>query len=120
MSEDADYSIAGGEEKSPTALKTWTVYLLECGDGTLYAGVTRDLERRLRQHNGELAGGARYTRGRRPVRTVWSLVVASRATAQVLESRIKRLRRSEKAVLAARGRLPALEAEVLAVQGDKG
>ncbi|MEG6593009.1 GIY-YIG nuclease family protein, partial [Desulfovibrio sp. 1188_IL3213] len=42
----------------------WLVYLLECADGTLYCGITRDMERRLAQHNGALAGGARYTRGR--------------------------------------------------------
>ncbi|MEG6502462.1 GIY-YIG nuclease family protein, partial [Desulfovibrio sp. 1214_IL3152] len=40
----------------------WLVYLLECADGTLYCGITRDMERRLAQHNGALAGGARYTR----------------------------------------------------------
>ncbi|MBF0515457.1 MAG: GIY-YIG nuclease family protein, partial [Desulfovibrionaceae bacterium] len=40
----------------------WQVYLLECADGTLYCGVTTDLVRRLAEHNGEAAGGARYTR----------------------------------------------------------
>ena len=46
---------------------TWHVYLLRCADDTLYCGVTTDLDRRLAQHNGRLAGGARYTRPRRPV-----------------------------------------------------
>ena len=47
---------------------SWTVYVLECADGTLYTGIASDLDRRLRQHNGLLAGGPRYTSGRRPVR----------------------------------------------------
>ena len=42
---------------------TWHVYLLRCADDTLYCGVTTDLDRRLAQHNGRLAGGARYTHG---------------------------------------------------------
>ena len=37
------------------------VYLLRCGDGSLYAGITTDPARRLRQHRGELSGGAKYT-----------------------------------------------------------
>lgn len=47
---------------------TWFRYVLECSDGSLYVGITTDLRRRLRQHNGELAGGASFTSGRRPVR----------------------------------------------------
>ena len=48
---------------------SWWVYLLRCGDGTLYTGITDDLDRRLAAHN---AGrGAKYTRSRRPVTLVW-------------------------------------------------
>ncbi|MBO4369112.1 MAG: GIY-YIG nuclease family protein [Desulfovibrio sp.] len=46
---------------------TWFVYLVECADKTLYCGITTNLEHRLAQHNGLHPGGARYTRGRRPV-----------------------------------------------------
>ena len=78
----------------------WQVYLLECADGTLYTGVATDLERRLRQHNGELTGGARYTRGRRPVRLLWSERCANRGDAQQREAEIKRLSRQQKLELA--------------------
>ncbi|MEE4662100.1 MAG: GIY-YIG nuclease family protein [Halieaceae bacterium] len=81
------------------AVDGWQVYLLRCADGTLYTGVTRDLPRRLRQHNGELAGGARYTRGRRPVSLLWSEAVADRAAAQAREAEIKKLSRLEKLLL---------------------
>jgi putative endonuclease len=74
----------------------WTVYVLRCVDGSLYTGVTRDLLRRLRQHNGELAGGPRYTRGRRPVELAWSTAAASRSEAQREEARIKRWPRRAK------------------------
>ena len=45
--------------------KVWTVYILECGDGTLYTGITDDLERRLKAHSE--GKGAKYTRGRGPL-----------------------------------------------------
>lgn len=44
---------------------------MRCSDGTLYTGITNNLERRLLQHNGKLLGGARYTRIRRPVELVY-------------------------------------------------
>lgn len=74
----------------------WVVYLLRCSDGSLYTGVTCDLLRRLRQHNGELAGGAAYTRGRRPVALLWQEAAADRAAAQRREAAIRRLSRAAK------------------------
>ena len=81
-------------------MSDWVVYLLRCADDSLYTGVARDLERRLQQHNGELAGGARYTRGRRPVSLLWSEACASRSVAQQREAAIKKLSRREKLRLA--------------------
>lgn len=74
----------------------WHVYLLECRDGTLYCGITRDLERRVAQHNGLLPGGARYTRGRRPVRLAASLPCPDKGTALRLERAVKARPRAEK------------------------
>jgi len=91
-----DYSTASGEEKLPEENSFWAVYLLRCSDGSLYAGVTVDLTRRVRQHNGELVGGARYTQCRRPVSVVWSRSVPDRGAAQRLEAQLKRLSKSEK------------------------
>ncbi len=75
---------------------TWQVYLLLCADNTLYCGSTTDLVRRLRQHNGELAGGARYTRSRRPVRLAASCSCPTREDALRLEASIKKLDRKKK------------------------
>ena len=80
-------------------MANWHVYLLRCADGSLYTGVASDLERRIRQHNGELAGGARYTRGRRPVKLVWSEPCDDRAAAQVREAEVRKLSRREKLAL---------------------
>ncbi len=73
--------------------------MLRCADGSLYTGVATDLERRVKQHNGELAGGARYTRGRRPVELVWSETCSGRAEAQQREAAVKALGRGDKLLL---------------------
>lgn len=75
----------------------WHVYLAECSDGTLYCGITRDLARRMAQHNGLVPGGARYTRGRRPVRLAASRECAGRREALRLEWAVKRRPRAQKA-----------------------
>jgi predicted GIY-YIG superfamily endonuclease len=72
----------------------WHVYLLRCGDGTLYAGTTTDLARRISAHSS--GKGARYTRGRGPLVLAWSEEVADRSAALRRECEIKRLRRAQK------------------------
>ena len=79
----------------------WWVYLLQCADRSLYAGVTTDLVRRLQQHNGQLAGGARYTKARRPVALVWSEACDSQSDAQQRECALRRLSREQKLALIA-------------------
>lgn len=76
----------------------WHVYLLECADGTLYCGATNDLDRRLAAHG--TPRGARYTRGRGPVRLVWSEAAGSKGDALRRELAVKRLSRGGKLRLA--------------------
>jgi putative endonuclease len=80
----------------------WHVYMLRCADNTFYTGIAKDLPRRLQQHNGELAGGARYTSGRRPVKLLWSEKAQGRSEAQKREAVIKSLNRREKQELIGR------------------
>jgi predicted GIY-YIG superfamily endonuclease len=85
--------------KSPTSTpeETWYVYMVECRDGSLYTGVTNDLERRVQQHNEGLA--SRYTRSRRPVVLRYTEPVASRSLALIRECAIKLLSPREKRAL---------------------
>ena len=70
------------------------VYILRCGDGTLYAGWTNDLDKRLQTH---AAGkGAKYTRARLPVTLVYTEVFETEHEARSRECGIKRLTRSQK------------------------
>jgi putative endonuclease len=68
---------------------TWTLYLLECVDGSLYAGITNDLERRFAKHAS--GKGAKYTRARKPLRYVARQDFPDRATASAAEYRLKQL-----------------------------
>lgn len=74
----------------------WYVYLLECGDGSLYCGVTTDPERRVAAHNGLRPGGAKYTRSRRPVRLLACAEQGNKGAALRLEERIKNTPRAAK------------------------
>lgn len=80
-------------------MSEWHVYVLRCADDSLYTGVAVDVARRLQQHNGELAGGARYTSGRRPVELLWSESAGNRSEAQQREAAIKKMSRREKMAL---------------------
>lgn len=74
--------------------KKWYVYILRCGDGTLYCGSTDDVPRRLEAHR--RGKGAKYTRGRGPLELVYCEEVPSHADALKREIAIKRLTRQEK------------------------
>lgn len=74
------------------------VYILECSDKTLYTGWTVNLEKRIREHNSS-KGGARYTRGRRPVRLVYFEACRSVSDALKREAGIKKLSRAQKLLL---------------------
>lgn len=71
------------------------LYILQCADKSLYAGITVDLARRLKEHNHSKLG-AKYTMARRPVKLVYSKKFRNRSLASKTESRIKRLSRKEK------------------------
>ena len=80
---------------------SWYLYILRCGDGTLYTGVTDDVARRLEAHR---AGkGAKYTRGRGPLELVYREELPDKSCALRREIAIKKLSRKEKLALIAAG-----------------
>lgn len=74
--------------------KSWKLYILRCGDGSLYTGITTDVQARLKLHrNGR---GAKYTRGRGPLELVYSEECGSKSDALKRELAVKALTREEK------------------------
>jgi putative endonuclease len=75
----------------------WYVYLLRCGDGSLYTGCTDNVERRLAAHRS--GKGAKYTRSRLPLELVYQEAVEDRSAALRREAAIKALPRAKKLAL---------------------
>ncbi len=76
----------------------WYLYILRCGDGTLYTGITTDVDKRLETHRS--GKGAKYTRGRGPLELLYREVCGTHADALRREMDVKKLTRTEKLVLA--------------------
>jgi len=74
--------------------KCWKLYILRCGDGSLYTGITTDVPQRLEQHR--TGKGAKYTRGRGPLELVYTEDCADKSEALRREAAIKALPRTEK------------------------
>ena len=76
----------------------WTVYIVEAGDGSLYTGITTDVERRIKEHESGGAG-AKYLKGRNPLTVVYTEAGHDRSSAAKREAEIKKLSRGQKQAL---------------------
>jgi len=74
---------------------SYFIYILECSDNTLYTGITKDIEKRIDEHNTS-SKGAKYTKARRPVKLVYQESSLNRSTASKREYAIKKLTRLKK------------------------
>jgi len=82
-----------------TTTPRWSVYLLRCGSGALYAGIATDVSRRLAEHREAKGKGAKYLRGRAPLRLVFKKEIGSKGLALSVEARIKKLSKARKEAL---------------------
>jgi predicted GIY-YIG superfamily endonuclease len=83
--------------KKRQAGKKWFLYILQCGDGSLYTGITNDLDRRFEMHS--KGRGAKYTRSRRPLTMVYSEKCRNKVAAMVRECAVKAYPKKKKAEL---------------------
>jgi putative endonuclease len=74
----------------------WSLYIIRCGDNTLYTGITTDVARRFAEHTSGYPKGAKYLRGRSPLELVYTRIVGTHSEALIEERRIKRLTRAAK------------------------
>lgn len=79
--------------------QNYYTYIIECADGTFYTGYTNDLEMRIKKHNGEIKGGAKYTKGRSPVSLKYYEQFATKQEAMKREYALKQLPKKEKETL---------------------
>ena len=84
------------EASGQAAATEWSLYLLRCGDGSIYTGIATDVTRRLEEHRSGEGRGAKYLRGRGPLRLLVESRVGSRSLALKAEARVKRLSKQRK------------------------
>lgn len=92
----------------------FSVYLVRCGDGSVYTGIAIDVERRLAEHNGHQRG-AKYLRGKGPYELLYHQEIGSRSLALRIEHRVKRFSSREKSDIGSlRQRIAAMIEELSA------
>ena len=82
-------------------MSCWYLYMVQTAAGILYTGISTDPKRRLRQHSGELAGGAKALRGKGPLQLVYQRQLADKSAAAKAEYQLKQLPRAAKLALIA-------------------
>ena len=93
----ANYNVSGLEtltKLSRLSKESWFVYILKCADNTLYTGITKDVDRRIKEHGTNK--GAKYTKQRGPFKLVYKASFHNRSSASKEEHRIKSLPLHEK------------------------
>ena len=83
-------------------MNDWFVYIVRCADDSLYTGITKDVDRRVQEHNEGDKLASKYTRARRPVVLVYQEICESRSVATKREIEIKQLSRKDKNILLSR------------------
>lgn len=79
------------ENESP-----WYLYMIQCGNGHLYTGITKDIERRFNEHQAGGAKSAKYLKGKGPLALVYRECIGSHSQALKQEIKIKKLSRQKK------------------------
>ncbi len=80
-------------------MNDWYIYIVRCADDSLYTGITKNVDRRIQEHNAGDKSAAKYTRARLPVVLVYQETCESRSTATKREIEIKLLSRKDKKLL---------------------
>ena len=85
-------------------MSDWHLYLVRCHDGSLYTGITTDVARRFAEHQGNKGEGAKYLRGRGPLKLVFQKKLGSKSLALAVESKVKKLSKARKEELIRTGK----------------
>ncbi len=82
--------------QSPSPPKPWSLYIIRCGDRSLYTGISNDVAARFAVHQAGSADSAKYLRGRQPLALVYQAIIGSKSTASKAEYRVKKLSKRQK------------------------
>jgi putative endonuclease len=79
----------------------WVIYMIRCGDNSLYTGITTDADRRFTEHQGQGPKSAKYLRGKGPLELVFTAPAGTKSEATRLERRLKKCSKATKEKLVA-------------------
>ena len=79
----------------------WSIYLIRCGDNSLYTGISNDVAKRFAVHQAGKTQAAKYTRNRHPLKLVFAAKIGTRSAASKVEYRLKQLTKYQKECLVA-------------------
>ena len=82
--------------KALVPMSDWYLYLIRCRDGTLYTGISTDVDRRFAQHQGAGNAGSKYLKGRGPLSLVFQKNLGTKSLALKVEHRVKRMSKARK------------------------
>ena len=77
-------------------MSDWYLYVVRCRDGTLYTGISTDVDRRLAEHSGGGDAGSKYLKGRAPLKLLFQRRLGSRSLALKVENSVKKLSKAKK------------------------
>ncbi len=80
-------------------MSSWSLYIIRCKNNHLYTGISTDVERRFQEHQSNSPSGAKYLRGKGPLRLVFQTEVGNRSQASIAEAEVKKLSKIEKEAL---------------------
>ncbi|UCH82241.1 MAG: GIY-YIG nuclease family protein [Nitrospiraceae bacterium] len=80
-------------------MEIWFLYLIRCKDHSLYTGISTDVRRRLKEHQGNDKKGSRYLRGKAPLKTVFKKKIGDKSLASKVEIKVKKLPKAKKELL---------------------
>ncbi len=80
-------------------MSIWFLYLIRCNDGSLYTGITTDVNRRFKEHQSDKGKGSKYLRGKAPLQLVFKKKIGSKNLALKIEHRVKKFPKSKKELL---------------------
>ena len=92
-------TIQSGYQQKAHNMETWFLYLIRCKDNSLYTGITTDVKRRFKEHQGNDRKGSKYLRGKAPLKLVLKKKIGDKSLVSKVEAKVKKLPKTRKELL---------------------
>ncbi len=91
-----EHATQSGLEQNAHKMKTWFLYLIRCKNNSLYTGITTDVMRRFKEHQGNDRKGSKYLRGKAPLKLVLKKKIGNKSLTSKVEAKVKKLPKDKK------------------------